>query len=160
MNKQEIMSVLNNVKSGTYQVVTYKTKITSDKYNKDKEIVKVVRAVVRFGVQYSHLDELVQEAKERAALGLEPEKHELKNSHWLNKWLIEHDNGTIYLRCTVSKGAYHKSKVLGYFKDGVAISEAEARACTQPSQWTPKNGTFLVFNKKIEDIISIGNKSL
>lgn len=160
MNKQEIISILNNVKSGTYQVVTYKTKIASDRYNKDKEITKVVRTVVRFGVQYSHLDELVQEAKKRVALGLEPEKHELINAHWINKWLIEHDNGNIYLRCTVSKGIYHKSQVLGYFKNGVAISEAEARACTQPSQWAPKNNPLLVFNKNIEDIISIGNKSL
>lgn len=156
MNKQEIMNALNNVKSGTYQVVVYKTNLTPNRYNKGCAITKVVRAVVRFGVQYSHLSELVAEDKARKAAGLEPATHELKNAHWINKYLIQHDNGNILLRITVSKGVFHKSRILGYYKDGQPISEAEARECTQASQWTPRNTPLLVFSKKIDDIISIG----
>ena len=156
MNEQQINEVLKGIHCGSLTKVAYKTSLHADKDHEGTEVTKVVKAVVRFGVDYRHMESVKQKAAQKAALGLAVSKNSLPWGIWKNRFLIE-NKGQLYVRLTCPKNnIYLKPVVLGYYVNGQEVSKEEAMAITRPSDWTQKDDDLDVYTKKIEDIISIG----
>lgn len=156
MKEQQINEILEEIHGGSFTRVVYKTSLHPDKFHKDFEAIKVVRAVARFGVNYNNMASVKEKAAQKAALGLATETSTLPWGTWINKFLIG-NKGKTYVRLTCSKNnPRHKPKVLGYYVNGREVSEEEMRAITRPSDWTQKDDELDVYNKNIEDIICIG----
>lgn len=156
MNEQQINEVLEGIHCGSFTKVVYKTSLHADKDHKGTEVTKVVKAVVRIGVRYSEMASVKAKAAAKAVAGLAVDLNKLPWGNWVSRFLIE-NKGQIYVRFACAKNNVNlKPVVLGYYADGKEISEEEARGMTRPSEWTKKDDDLDVFNKKIEDIISIG----
>ena len=156
MNEQQINEVLKGIHCGSFTKVVYKTSLHADKNHKGTEVTKVVKAVVRFGVDYGHMESVKQKAAQKAALGLAVSMNSLPWGIWKNRFLIE-NKGQLYVRLTCPKNSvYLKPVVLGYYVNGQEVSKEEAMAITRPSDWMQKDDDLDVYTKKIEDIISIG----
>ena len=156
MNEQQINEVLKGIHCGSFTKVVYKTSLHTDKDHKGTEVTKVVKAVVRFGVDYGHMESVKQKAAQKAALGLAVSMNSLPWGTWKNRFLIE-NKGQLYVRLTCPKNSiYLKPVVLGHYVNGQEVSKEEAMAITRPSDWTQKDDDLDVYTKKIEDIISIG----
>lgn len=156
MNRNQIEEKLGKIHCGSFTRVVYKTTLAVNKDNKGIEVTKVVKAVVRIGVRYSEMASAKKKAAEKAALGLASDLNKLPWGEWDGRFLIE-NKGQLYVRFACAKNnAKLKPVVLGYYADGEEISEEKAREMTRPSEWTKKDTDLDVFNKKIEDVISIG----
>ena len=156
MNEQQINEILKGIHCGSFMKVVYKTSLHADKDHKGTEVTKVVKAVVRFGVDYGHMESVKQKAAQKAALGLAVSMNSRPWGIWKNRFLIE-NKGQLYVRLTCPKNSvYLKPVVLGYYVNGQEVSKEEAMAITRPSDWTQKDDDLDVYTKKIEDIISIG----
>ena len=156
MNEQQINEVLKGIHCGSLTKVVYKTSLHADKDHEGTEVTKVVKAVVRFGVDYWHMESVKQKAAQKAALGLAITKNSLPWGIWKTRFLIE-NKGQLYVRLTCPKNnVYLKPVVLGYYVNGQEVSKEEAMAITRPSDWKQKDDDLDVYTKKIEDIISIG----
>lgn len=156
MNEQQINKVLKGIHCGSFTKVVYKTSLHADKDHKGTEVTKVVKATVRFGVDYGHMESVKQKAAQKAALGLAVPTNSLRWGIWKNRFLIE-NKGQLYVRLTCPKNNVNlKPVVLGYYVNGQEVSKEEAMAITRPSDWTQKDDDLDVYTKKIEDIISIG----
>ena len=156
MNEQQINEILKGIHCGSFMKVVYKTSLHADKDHKGTEVTKVVKAVVRFGVDYGHMESVKQKAAQKAALGLAVSMNSLPWGIWKNRFLIE-NKGQLYVRLTCPKNSvYLKPVVLGYYVNGQEVSKEEAMAITRPSDWTQKDDDLDVYTKKIEDIGSIG----
>ena len=156
MNEQQINKILEGIHCGSFTKVVYKTALHANKDHKGVKVVKLVKAIARFGVDYSQMASVKQKAAQKAALGMAIDTHKLPWGKWKNRFLIE-NKGQLYVRFACAKNnARLKPVVLGYYADGEEISENEAREMTRPSEWTKKEDDLDVFNKKIEDVISIG----
>lgn len=156
MNEQQISEILEGIHCGSFTKVVYKTTLATNKDHKGVEVTKVVKSVIRIGVRYSEMASVKAKAAAKAVTGLAVDLNKLPWGNWVNRFLIE-NKGQLYVRFSCSKNnAKLKPVVLGYYADGKEISEEEAREMTRPSEWTKKEDDLDVFNKKIEDIISIG----
>lgn len=156
MNEQQINEVLKGIHCGSFTKVVYKTSLHADKDHKGIEVVKIVKAVVRFGVNYGNMASVKQKAAQKAALGLATSMNSLPWGFWKTRFLIE-NKGQLYVRLTCPKNNVNlKPVVLGYYVNGQEVSKEEAMAITRPSDWTQKDDDLDVYTKKIEDIISIG----
>lgn len=156
MNEQKINEVLEGIHCGSFTKVVYKTTLHADKDHKGDEVVKMVKAVVRFGVDYAQMESVKQKAAQKAALGLAVSLHSLPWGTWKTRFLIEH-KGQLYVRLTCPKNNRNlKPVILGYYVNGQEVSKEEAMAITRPSDWTQKDDDLDVYTKKIEDIVSIG----
>ena len=156
MNEQQINEVLKGIHCGSFAKVVYKTSLHADKDHKGDEVVKVVKAIARFGVDYGHMASVKQKAAQKAALGLSAPTNPLPWGTWKNRFLIE-NKGQLYVRLACPKNNISlKPVVLGYYVNGQEVSKEEAMAITRPSDWTQKDDDLDVYTKKIEDIISIG----
>lgn len=156
MNEQQITKILEGIHCGSFTKVVYKTALHANKDHKGVEVTKVVKAVVRFGVEYSHMESVKAKAAQKAALGIAVSLHTLPWGVWKSRFLIE-NKGQLYVRLACPKNnALLKPVVIGYYANGAEISKDEAMAMTRPSDWTQKDEDLDVYTKKIEDIISIG----
>ena len=156
MNEQQINEVLKGIHCGSFTKVVYKTSLHADKDHKGIEVVKMVKAVVRFGVNYGNMASVKQKAAQKAALGLATSINSLPWGTWKNRFLIE-NKGQLYVRLTCPKNNSNlKPIVLGYYVNGQKVSKEEAMAITRPSDWVQKDDDLDVYTKKIEDIVSIG----
>lgn len=156
MNEEQITKKIEGIHGGSFTSVVYKTALAANKDHKGVEVYKVVKAVVRLHVRYSAMASVKQKMAQKAILGLASDVDKLPWGTWKGDCLIE-NKGQLYVRFAVSKNNLsHKSKVIGYYADGKEITEAEARALTRPSEWSRQGREFDVFDKKIEDIVSIG----
>lgn len=156
MNEQQISKILEGIHCGSFTKVVYKTTLHADKDHKGDEVVKVVKAIVRFGVDYGHMASVKQKAAQKAALGLASSMNALPWGSWKTRFLIE-NKGQLYVRLTCPKNNVNlKPVVLGYYVNGQEVSKEEAMAITRPSDWTQKDDDLDVYTKKIEDIVSIG----
>lgn len=156
MNEQQINEILKGIHCGSLTKVVYKTSLHADKDHKGTEVTKIVKAVVRFGVDYRNMASVKQKAAQKAALGLATFMNSLPWGIWKNRFLIE-NKGQLYVRLTCPKNNFRlKPVVLGYYVNGQEVSKEEAMAITRPSDWTQKDDDLDVYTKKIEDIISIG----
>ena len=116
----------------------------------------MVKAIVRFGVDYGHMASVKQKAAQKAALGLASSINALPWGFWKTRFLIE-NKGQLYVRLTCPKNNVNlKPVVLGYYVNGQEVSKEEAMAITRPSDWAQKDDDLDVYTKKIEDIVSIG----
>lgn len=156
MNEQQINEVLKRIHCGSFTKVVYKTSLHADKDHKGIEVVKMVKAVVRFGVNYGNMASVKQKAAQKAALGLATSMNSLLWGTWKNRFLIE-NKGQLYVRLACPKNNVNlKPVVLGYYVNGQEVSKEDAMAITRPSDWTQRDDDLDVYTKKIEDIISIG----
>lgn len=156
MNRNQIEEKLEGIHCGSFTKVVYKTTLAANKDHKGVEVTKVVKSVVRIGVRYSEMASVKAKAAARAVTGLAADLNKLPWGNWISRFLIE-NKGQLYVRFACSKNNVNlKPVVLGYYADGKEISEEKARKMTRPSEWTKKEDDLDVFNKKIEDIISIG----
>ena len=156
MNEQQINKILEGIHCGSFTKVVYKTALHANKDHKGGEVVKLVKAVVRFGVEYSRMASVKQKAAQKVALGLAVDTHKLPWGSWKNRFLIE-NKGQLYIRLTCPKNNVSlRPVVIGYYADGKEISRAEAEEMTRPSDWAKKDEDLDVYTKKIEDIVSIG----
>lgn len=156
MNEQQINEVLKGIHCGSFTKVVYKTSLHADKDHKGIEVVKMVKAVVRFGVNYGNMASVKQKAAQKAALGLATSMNSLPWGTWKNRFLIE-NKGQLYVRLTCPKNNPNlKPIALGYYVNGQEVSKEEAMAIARPSDWTQRDDDLDVYTKKIEDIISIG----
>lgn len=156
MNEQQINEVLGGIHCGSFTRIVYKTTLHADKDHKGDEVVKVVKAVVRFGVDYGEMASVKQKAAQKVALGLAAPTKTLPWGTWKTRFLIE-NKGQLYVRLTCPKNNFSlKPVVLGYYVNGQEVSKEEAIAITRPSDWTQKDDDLDVYTKKIEDIVSIG----
>ena len=156
MNYIELTKILSQKKQGCYYPVVYQTVMASNKDHKEVKVTKVVKAIVRYGITYGNIGEVKVKKASDILLGITDDKtdRELPWGTWINRWIIE-NHGNYYVRMTVSKNRLHHPKVLGYYADGVEITEDQARALTRPSEWNKGDRDMLVFNKKIGDILSL-----
>lgn len=156
MNEQQISKILEGIHCGSFTKVVYKTSLHADKDHKGDEVVKVVKAVVRFGVDYGHMASVKQKAAQKAALGLATSVNSLPWGTWKSRFLIE-NKGQLYVRLACPKNNISlKPVVLGYYVNGREVSKEDAMAITRPSDWTQRDDDLDVYTKKIEDVISIG----
>lgn len=156
MNRNQIEEKLGKVHCGSFTKVVYRTTITANKDHKGVEVTKVVKAVVRIGVRYSEMASVKAKAAAKAVTNLATDLNKLPWGEWAGRFLIE-NKGQLYVRFACAKNnARLRPVVLGYYANGEEISEEEAREMTRPSEWTKKEDDLDVFNKKIEDVISIG----
>lgn len=154
MQKQEIKNKLAKIKNGTYTNITFLSEIIPNKDNKGHKIQKITKAIVRFGVAYSHIK--VESIQSRPVIPGEsnPLTEQLPWGEWDPECscLIAHKDN-YYLRCTVSRSPKHHRKTR-YFLDGVEVSKEDIIPLTRPSEWTPREE--YVFNPNIENILAIG----
>lgn len=156
MNRNQIEEKLGKIHCGSFTKVVYKTTLTVNKDHKGVEVTKVVKAVVRIGVRYSEMASVKAKAAAKAVTGLAVDLNKLPWGEWVSRFLIE-NKGQLYVRFACAKNnANLKPVVLGYYANGEEVSEERAREMTHPSEWTKKEDDLDVFNKKIEDVISIG----
>lgn len=156
MQKQEIQNKLAKIRNGAYTNITFLSEIIPNKDNKEHKIQKITKAVVRFGITYSHIK--VDSIQSRPVLPGEskPLTEQLPWGEWDPECscLIAHKDN-YYLRCTVSRSPKHHRETR-YFLDGVEVSREEVIPLTRPSEWTPREE--YVFNPKIENILAIGKE--
>ena len=158
MEKTVIQSKLATIKNGAYTNITFVSDITPNKDNKDHKIQKVISAVVRLGVTYSHSQvESIQARKVADENGVPLTEH-LPWGEWDPEcgYLIAHKGG-FYLRCTVSRSPKHHRTVT-YMLDGKEVSKEEIIPMTRASEWTPRDREEYVFNPKIENVLSLGKE--
>ncbi len=153
MTKQEIQAKLATVRNGAYTNITFVSDIIVDKDHKEHRVQKVVSAIVRLGVCYSHID--VEAIQSRPNNGETNEK--LPWGEWDAEcpYLIAHKDN-YYLRCTVSRAPNHHRKVK-YLVDGQEVTKEEAMQFTRPSEWNKTNEDY-VFNPKIVNVLSLGKE--
>lgn len=156
MTEQQINEILKGIHCGSFTKVVYKTTLHADKDHKGDKVIKMVKAIVRFGVSYANMESVKQKAAQKAALGLATPTNVLPWGTWKTRFLIE-NKGQLYVRLTCPKNNLNlKPVVLGYYVNGQEVSKDEAMAITRPSDWTQKDDDLDVYTKKIEDIVSIG----
>lgn len=155
MTKQEIQAKLASVRNGTYTNITFLSDIAVNKDNKEHTVQKMVSAVCRLGVCYSHID--AENIKNRPQDNSEETKDKLPWGEWDTEcpYLIVHKDN-YYLRCTVSRAPNHHRKVK-YFVDGVEVTKEEAMKYTRPSEWNKQNDDF-VYNPKLANVLSLGKE--
>jgi len=155
MKKQEIKNKLETVKKGAYTNIIFLSDIISNKDNKEHRIQKLVKAVVRLGVTYSHIN--VEEIQARPIEAGEAEK--LPWGEWDQDCdcLISHKDN-YYLRCTVSRSPKHH-RIVSYLLDGRPATKEEVMPLTRASEWAPKTKEEYVFNPKIENVLALGKEA-
>lgn len=153
MTKQELQTKLASVRNGTYINITFMSDIMVDKEHKGHVVQKMVSAVTRLGVAYSHIE--ADTIKYRPVDNVTPEK--LPWGEWDPecKYLIKHKDN-YYLRCTVSRAPNHHRQVR-YFVDGVEVEKEIAMLYTRPSEWNKQNDEF-VYNPKLANVLSLGKE--
>ena len=158
MNKTEIQNKLAGLRNGTYTKIKFLSDMTSNKDNKEHRIQKVVSAVVRLGVQYSHINVEQIQARKVAEEDGKPLTEQLPWGEWDPEcgYLISH-KGTHYLRCTVSRSPNHH-RIVTYLLDGKPATKEEVMPLTRASEWTPREREEYVFNPKIENILELGKE--
>ena len=155
MNRTEIQNYLAKRHNGTYTNITFLSDVISNKDHKEVKVQKIVEAVVRFGVQYSHIQ--VEEIQARPRDNTTTEE-KLPWGEWDIDcpYLISHKD-TQYLRCTVSRSPKHHRRVR-YLVDGVEVTKEQAMVYTRPSEWVPREKEEYVFNPKIENVLRLGKE--
>ena len=158
MKLTQIEKIASSRRKGAYINIEYKTQITSNKDHKDLVVEKVVKSVVRLGINYLNIADVRAKNAQKAALGVATEEKKSSPFFHKNTYILgnEKNEGKYYLQLFTSKSPKHKSKIVGYYANGVEITEEEARSYTQPSQWTQKNSSLDVFQKNIQDILNLG----
>ena len=108
MNKQEIQNKLAAIRNGAYTNITFLSDITPNKDNKNHKIQKVVHAVVRLGVAYSHIQADSIQARNIVDENGAIIENKLPWGEWdpQCEYLIAHKDN-YYLRCTVSRSPKH-----------------------------------------------------
>ena len=156
MEKKEIQNKLAEIRNGTYTNITFMSDIIPNKENKEHKIQKVISAIVRLGVTYSHIEAESIQARKVADENGTPLTEQLPWGNWDPdcRYLIEH-KGTYYLRCTTARNTKHR-RYVKYLLDGVEVSKEEIIPLTRASEWTPREKEEYVFNPKIENILSLG----
>lgn len=158
MKKTEIQNKLATIRNGAYTNITFLSDLTPNKDNKEHKIQKVVSAIVRLGVAYSHIQvESIQARKVVDGEG-KPISEQLPWGEWDPdcRYLIAH-KGNYYLRCTVSRSPNHHRSVK-YLLDGVEVAKEEIMPLTRASEWTPRDKEEYVFNPKIENVLALGKE--
>ena len=162
MELVKLQNVLKSIKKGTYVNVEYKTYLKTNKLHKDEKVYKLVSSIVRVGIKYSNISSVIQKKALEDKINIPAS---LPYGEWMNGWenyLITHKD-KIQLRMSLSKGAKHKPKVLGYFKENdlgaSEITQEQAKELTIPSIWNKNSEPSEIFNKNIDDIIEIKNIS-
>lgn len=166
MEKEELLNALKKVHNGSYINIIYRSTLIPNRDNKDKKIEKIVSAVVRLGVAYSHInaESVVASRKYDENGKLIPEK--LPWGQWDPDccYLINHTKEdkktkelktTSYLRCTVSRSPNHHSNIK-YLLNGKEVSKEEIMPLTIGSEWTERKDELVVFVKPIEQVLSLG----
>lgn len=163
MKLEEVINRIQTTKKGTYTPIVYQTIIPSNKNYKNIVVTKVTRAIVRLGCEYDNLKSV--QLANAATLSLGVEQKATTRDY---KWLLDKNGESLYpylyegrkganLRCTVAHNVHYKAaKILGYYANGVEITQEQARIYTQNSPWDKKSRKLDVFDKNIDDIISIG----
>lgn len=155
MKKEDIKNKLAAIRNGAYTNITFLSDIISNKDNKEHKIQKVVSAVVRLGVTYSHINTAAIQERNAMLDDLgNPVTEKLPWGEWDPecRYLIAH-KGNYYLRCTVSRSPKHQRSVK-YLLDGVEVTKEDVMALTRASEWDRKEE--FVFNPKIENILTLG----
>ena len=152
MNRTEIQERLSTIRNGAYTNITFISDIAVNKDNKEHRVQKIVSAVVRLGIAYSHIQVDTIQFRDRN----KEYEEKLPWGEWDEKcpYLIAH-KGNLYLRCTVSRSPNHH-RAVKYLVDGVEVSQEEAMLYTRPSEWTKREE--YVFNPNISNVLSLGKE--
>lgn len=158
MKKNEVQNKLTAIRNGTYTNITFLSDIIPNKDNKEHKIQKIVSAVVRLGVAYSHIQAESVQSRQTIDEAGNPIPEHLPWGEWDPdcKYLIAH-KGNHYLRCTVSRSPCHR-RTVRYFLDGVETTKEAIIPLTRASEWTSRDKEELVFNPKIENILALGKE--
>lgn len=156
MNRTEIQNYLAKIRKGTYTNITFLSDIASNKDNKDHKIQKMVKAVVRLGVTYSHIN--VEPIQGRPVDNSQKQDH-LPWGEWDPECdcLIAHKDN-YYLRCTISRSPKH-SRTITYLLDGKEVTREEIVGLVRPSELAPRDKEEYVFNPKIENVLALGKEN-
>lgn len=166
MKLETVIKKIQTTKKGAYTPVVYQTTIPSNKEYKDVLVTKITRAIVRLGCKYDNLAAVKLARAATLSLG-ETKKVSARSYNWildskgnsLFPYLYQGSKGGVNIRFTVAHNVhYTASKVVGYYANGIEITKEQAMLYTRPSAWEVRKGAFDVFDKHIEDIISIGDK--
>ena len=167
MKKQEIQNALATLRNGAYTNITFLSDLTPNKDSKGHKVQKRIEAVVRLGINYSHIGVESIQAKRVGVDGDKP-LSELPWGEWDPdcSYLINHvkeDKATgelktfTYLRCTVSRNTKHR-RIVTYLLDGKEVTKEEIAPYVRPSELAPKDREEYVFNPKIENVLALGKK--
>ena len=164
MNLTELTAKIATIRKGAYVPIVYKTTIASNKDYKNIVVTKITRAIVRLGCSYDHLKTVQMARAATQALGVEK-----PNTSRTYEWIKDENGETLFpylykgskginLRLTIAHNVRYKQfEVIGYYANGVEITKVQAQMYTRPSAWTERTTPFDVFDKNIEDIISLGH---
>lgn len=156
MQKKELQNALAKLHKGSYTKITFISEMTPNKEHKDRKIQKMVSAVVRLGVAYSHINvESIQARK----IDNSKSTDQLPWGEWDPEcgYLITH-KGNHYLRCTVSRSPKHHRSV-SYILDGKVATKDQIMDLVRPSELAPRDKEEYVFNPKIENILALGKEA-
>lgn len=159
MKKQEIQNKLATIRNGAYTNIMFLSDIISNKDNKEHKVQKLVKAVVRFGVKYSHINVESIQARPVVEGESKPLTEQLPWGEWDPEcdYLIAHKD-THYLRCTVSRSPNHHRKV-SYLLDGQPATLEKIMPLVRSSELAPRNRDEYVFNPKIENVLALGKEA-
>lgn len=170
MKNEKLLSLLANIKNGTYFRISYETevplsknKLKKSEYDKDSfKITKITEATVRTGVNYGKLRSVIENLKSK-----ESTKTRANNCEWVIKNRIKHNNvtGKDYLTVATSarggnvKTLYavtYKEHGVFYFSKEELLSTTVA-AFIQDSYFN-KTGNTPYYCVSLDNILTINHE--
>ena len=151
-----IIEKVRSLRHGTFVRIKYRTDVKPSAKFKDCKIEKIVEATVRVGVSYSNLSAVKER---RTTMSQSMTSTHAQWWRWcegyrnIMKEKISDPSQKYITFATIPNGG--NVKVFWYI-NGKSVSEEEVRAITIPSYWNRSN--LDVFDVKLENIISVGNK--
>ena len=152
----DIIHQVTSLKHGTFVRVKYRTDVQPSAKFKGHKIEKIVETTVRVGVSYSNLSAVKER---RTTMSQSITSTHAQWWRWCDgyrnimKEKISDPSQRYITFATIPNGG--NVKVFWYI-DGRPASEEEVREITVPSYWS--KSSLDVFDVKLENIISVGNK--
>lgn len=155
MKTREIIDTLMQRKRGQFIKMSFKTEDKPRAEFKGTSLFKVVSGVFRWGINYSNM----KEVKEAIESGMRGEVGSLPWGHWVPGYehVLIKLNGVnedkMFLR--IYPSPIHPVHTT-YFVNGVQVSKDNYKSYLTPSKAKSMGKSKPLFNKNVEDILSIG----
>lgn len=171
MTREEIITVVGNVKNGTITRVTYQTFLPVKAAFKKQgySIVKVVETSGRLGVNYNHISAVIARRELEAQQGKEPVER-TNNYEWVIENKIKHNRATekdYLVIANLPKGHHTKSKYIVTTLEGQTtyssldfLQNPELRELVINSYWTPSQSGGEVRNIAFDNILAINRNGV
>lgn len=152
----DVLSAIDAIKKGTFVRIVYDSELPQTALARKMGVVikKRTEKVVRMGVKYSNIAEVIKQESQR----VEPKREYTPWSHWIIEDLISKHNtkDDYYLTfATVKNGSHTRCT---YFCDGkeMTYEQVAQSPFVLPSYFKPSAMPTLIQKVKIANVIEIG----